>query len=83
MTALTLTAKGQLPFNRQLLDHLGAEAGDRLVVKKLPDGALKIEAEKNRIDILSLSGSMKSAVRLSDGQLQQAITQCHVGRGIR
>ncbi|MCW8200318.1 AbrB/MazE/SpoVT family DNA-binding domain-containing protein [Verminephrobacter aporrectodeae subsp. tuberculatae] len=81
MTEITLTTKGQFTFNQQLLDQLGVKAGEKVLVKKLPDGSLKIEAEKNQIDILSLSGSMKSDIQATDAELQNSIRQSYAQRG--
>lgn len=48
MTTLTVTSKGQVTFNKTLLEHLGAEPGDRLQVTRLADGKLKVEAAPSR-----------------------------------
>ena len=82
MQTMTLTARGQVTFNEHLLHHLGVKAGEKVLVKMLPDGSLKIEAEKNQIDILSLAGSLKGNVRLTDDQLQEAIRQSYIQRGL-
>ncbi|WP_265257616.1 hypothetical protein [Verminephrobacter aporrectodeae] len=82
MTEITLTTKGQFTFNQQLLDHLGVKSGEKVLVKKLPDGSLKIEAEKNQIDILSLSGSIQSDIQATDAKLQDSIRQSYIQRGV-
>jgi hypothetical protein len=81
MQVMMLTAKGQFTFDKQLLQHLGVKSGEKVLVKKLPDGSLKVEAEKHQIDILSLSGSLKGEVRLSDAELQAAIRESYSQRG--
>ena len=43
-TTLTITAKGQVTFRRAVLEHLGAEPGDKLVVDLLPDGRAEVRA---------------------------------------
>ncbi|MCW8176607.1 hypothetical protein [Verminephrobacter aporrectodeae] len=78
MTEITLTTEGQFTFNQQLLDHLGVKAGEKVLVKKLPDGSLKIEADKNQIDILSLSGSIQSDIHATDAELQDSIRQSYI-----
>lgn len=80
---MTLTAKGQFTFNKSLMEHLGVQAGEQVLVKKLPDGTLKIEAAKNQIDLLSLAGSLKTGIRLTDEELQTAIQQSHVQHGMK
>jgi bifunctional DNA-binding transcriptional regulator/antitoxin component of YhaV-PrlF toxin-antitoxin module len=42
--ALTVTSKGQLTLRKDLLAHLGARAGSKLAVEKLPDGRLELRA---------------------------------------
>jgi len=80
---LTLTARGQFTFNKQLMEHLGVRPGQQVSVKRLPDGALKIDALHKKIDIMSLAGALKTDIRLTDAQLQEAIAQAHVQAGLR
>lgn len=44
MTALTITAKGQLTLRRELLKHLGIAPGQQLEVHKLANGVLALQA---------------------------------------
>lgn len=44
MTKLTVTAKGQVTFGKDILKHLGVGPGERLGVNKLPDGRLEVRA---------------------------------------
>ena len=80
----TLTSDGQFTFDKQLMDHIGVKAGDRILISKLPDGSLRIEAEAGQIDLMSLAGSLKSAnredVRLNDEELAQAIRDGYTQR---
>ncbi|MDR2153407.1 MAG: AbrB/MazE/SpoVT family DNA-binding domain-containing protein [Burkholderiaceae bacterium] len=82
--ALTLTAKGQFTINKQLMDHIGVKAGEKVLVKKQSDGTLKVESAKNQTDIMALAGSLKNKtrVKLTDEQLRQAITESYVRRGM-
>jgi bifunctional DNA-binding transcriptional regulator/antitoxin component of YhaV-PrlF toxin-antitoxin module len=81
-TTMTLTAKGQFTFNKQLMEHLGVKADEKILVRKQPDGSLKLEAAKKRGDILSLAGSLESGVRLTDEELKDAIREFHIRRGL-
>jgi antitoxin PrlF len=50
MTTLTITAKGQVTFKKDLLEHLGVAPGQKVDVDKLPDGSLKVRpAAKGKI----------------------------------
>lgn len=42
MTTLTITAKGQVTFNKDLLRHLGLKPGDKMEVDKQPGGRLSL-----------------------------------------
>lgn len=44
MTTLTITAKGQVTFNKDLLRHLGLGPGDKLEVAKEPGSKLTVAA---------------------------------------
>jgi len=46
MTTLTITAKGQVTLRKDILDHLGARPGEKVVVDKLPDGRVVIKAAR-------------------------------------
>jgi len=82
-TAITLTGKGQFTFNKQLMEHIQVKAGERVIIKKLPDASLKIEAEKSQIDILSLAGSIKTNIHATDEEIQEAIRQGYATAGMQ
>ena len=44
MTTLTVTAKGQVTLRKELLQHLGVHAGEKIAVDKLPDGRIEMKA---------------------------------------
>ena len=46
MSTLTVTAKGQLTLRKDLLKHLGVQAGEKVVVDKLPDGRIEMKAAR-------------------------------------
>jgi bifunctional DNA-binding transcriptional regulator/antitoxin component of YhaV-PrlF toxin-antitoxin module len=46
MNAYTVTSKGQITLRKDLLNHLGVQAGEKINVEKLPDGGIKITARK-------------------------------------
>ena len=82
--AMTLNAKGRFTINKQLMNHLGVKAGEKVLIQKQPDGTLKVEPAKNRIDIMSLAGSLKdkTRIKLTDDELQQAIVASYVQQGM-
>lgn len=44
MTTLTITAKGQVTLRKDVLQHLGVEAGQKISVEKLPNGRIEVRA---------------------------------------
>lgn len=47
-TTLRVTAKGQITLRKEILVHLGAKPGDRLVVEMLQGGTLHIQPKRGR-----------------------------------
>lgn len=46
MSTRTVTAKGQVTFRKDLLQHLGVHPGEKLTVQKLRDGRIQVMATK-------------------------------------
>jgi len=46
MTTLTVAAKGQVTFPREILDHLGVKPGEKITVNKLPHGRIEVAAAR-------------------------------------
>ena len=44
MTTLTVTARGQVTFRKDVLQHLGIEPGEKIELDKLPDGRVILRA---------------------------------------
>jgi bifunctional DNA-binding transcriptional regulator/antitoxin component of YhaV-PrlF toxin-antitoxin module len=44
MTTLTVTARGQVTFRKDVLQHLGVEPGEKIELDKLPDGRVTLRA---------------------------------------
>lgn len=59
MLTLTVTAKGQVTFKRELLEHLGVAPGDKIEVGKLQDGRITITAAKSRGKIKDAFGILE------------------------
>lgn len=67
MSALTVTAKGQVTLKRDLLQHLGVEPGERIEVEKLPNGELRIRA-------IQPTGSIDRFIGLLAGKTRKIAT---------
>ncbi len=46
MTTLTVTARGQVTFRKDVLRHLGIEPGEKIELDMLPDGRVALRAAK-------------------------------------
>ena len=46
MTTLTVTARGQVTFRKDVLKHLGIQPGDKIRLDLLPDGRAELKAER-------------------------------------
>lgn len=57
-TSLTLTARGQVTFRKDVLRHLGLGPGDKLELELLPDGRGLIRAAKPVGSMAGFVGSL-------------------------
>lgn len=46
MTTLTVTARGQVTFRREVLQHLGIKPGERIEFQLLPNGRAMLKAAR-------------------------------------
>ncbi|WP_323073510.1 AbrB/MazE/SpoVT family DNA-binding domain-containing protein [Mycetohabitans endofungorum] len=60
MITLTVTAKGQVTFKKELLRHLGLRPGQKLNVDTLPDGRAVIQAVRKGRSIDDAFGILKA-----------------------
>jgi bifunctional DNA-binding transcriptional regulator/antitoxin component of YhaV-PrlF toxin-antitoxin module len=84
MNTITLTARGQFTINKQLLEHMGVQGGEKVLVKKQPDGSLKIESAKKTRDYHTLFGILgKSEVHMTDAEMKTFIENAHAEAGMK
>jgi len=46
MAILTVTAKGQVTFRKDVLQHLGVSPGEKIELDMLPDGRISLRAAR-------------------------------------
>ncbi|HET8636621.1 MAG TPA: AbrB/MazE/SpoVT family DNA-binding domain-containing protein [Acidobacteriaceae bacterium] len=63
MNTLTITARGQVTFRRDLLQHLGIRPGEKVRVEKLPDGRVELKAARPAGTIDEFVGLLKGKSR--------------------
>ena len=78
MTILTVTARGQVTFRKDVLKHLGIRPGDRIRLDLLPDGRAELKAERPQGSWQTLRGFLKgrtSGARLSIEEINETIAE--------
>jgi bifunctional DNA-binding transcriptional regulator/antitoxin component of YhaV-PrlF toxin-antitoxin module len=63
MATLTVTSKGQVTLRRDVLQHLGVAAGEKLQVSKLPGGRVEVRAASPGGRIEDIFGILADAKR--------------------
>jgi bifunctional DNA-binding transcriptional regulator/antitoxin component of YhaV-PrlF toxin-antitoxin module len=67
MTTLTVTARGQVTFRKDVLQHLGIRPGDKIELDLLPDGRGVLKAARP-------AGTIAGFVGLLAGRTQKVAT---------
>lgn len=67
MTTLTVTARGQVTFRKEVLQHLGIKPGEKIELDLLPDGRAALRAAQP-------TGSMTGFVGLLAGKTTKVAT---------
>lgn len=84
MTTLTITARGQVTFKKEVLQHLGIQPGGKIRLDLLPDGRAELKADRPSGSWRTLSGMLKgkgNGVRLSIDELNDAIAEAGAAAG--
>jgi bifunctional DNA-binding transcriptional regulator/antitoxin component of YhaV-PrlF toxin-antitoxin module len=56
MTTLTVTARGQVTFRKEVLQHLGIKPGEKIELDLLPDGRAALKAARPAGNIAGFIG---------------------------
>jgi len=73
MAILTVTAKGQVTFRKDVLQHLGIKPGEKIELDLLPDGRGLLKAARP-------SGTIKGFVGLLAGKTRKVATIEEINR---
>jgi AbrB family looped-hinge helix DNA binding protein len=80
----TITAKGQVTVNKDIMGHLGIQKGDKVLFRKMADGTVSIAPEKKLHPVESLFGILgKSRVHMTDEEMKTAIEDAHAQAGMK
>jgi bifunctional DNA-binding transcriptional regulator/antitoxin component of YhaV-PrlF toxin-antitoxin module len=63
MATLSITARGQVTFRKDVLQHLGIRPGEKIELDKLPDGRVVLEAARRSGTIDSFLGLLADRTR--------------------
>jgi bifunctional DNA-binding transcriptional regulator/antitoxin component of YhaV-PrlF toxin-antitoxin module len=81
MTALTVTAKGQITLKQELLRHLNVTPGQKVEVEKLPDGRLVVATATPTGSINDFIGSLakKDGIKLTLEEIKEITERAWAG----
>ncbi|HEY1932127.1 MAG TPA: AbrB/MazE/SpoVT family DNA-binding domain-containing protein [Acetobacteraceae bacterium] len=85
MTTLTVTARGQVTFRKDVLKHLGIRPGDRISLDLLPNGRAELKADRPQGTWHGLRGILAgktSGVRLSIADINEVIARAGASAGL-
>lgn len=85
MTTLTVTARGQVTFRKDVLQHLGIRPGDRIRLDLLPGGRAALRAERPLGSWQTLQGFLHgktSGARLSIEDINDTIAEAGAAAGL-
>ena len=79
MSTLTVTARGQVTFRKDVLQHLGIQPGEKIELDKQPDGVVTLRAARplgKRDSFLGLLAGKTSKVATLDEINEAAAAGC-------
>jgi len=84
MSTLTVTARGQVTFRKEVLQHLGIKPGERIELDLMPDGRAELRAAQPKGSFRELRGILKgktNGARLSIEDIDEAIAEAGAAAG--
>ena len=85
MTTLSVTARGQVTFRKDVLKHLGIQPGGKIRIDLLPDGRAELRADAGTGSWRELSGMLRDktdGTRLSIDEIDSAISEAAADAGM-
>ena len=82
MSALKVTAKGQVTLRQDILLHLGVRPGDKINVEKLPDGRIEVKAIQPKRPVSDVFNFLKTenGPSLSVEEIDRLVTEGWAGK---
>ena len=75
MATLTVTARGQVTFRKDVLQHLGIKPGEKIELDLLPDGRGMLRAARP-------TGTIKGFLGLLEGRTRKVATIAEINEAI-
>ena len=84
MATLTVTARGQVTFRKEVLQHLGIKPGEKIALELLPGGKAAMKAATPTGSIQDFFGCLagKSNVKLTIEEINDAIAEAGAEAGM-
>jgi len=76
MATLTVTSRGQVTLRKEILQHVGIGAGEKLEIELLPGGEFRGRAVRKKGSISDFAGCLKgktNGARLTIEEMDEAI----------
>lgn len=84
MSTLTVTARGQVTFRKEVLQHLSIKPGERIELDLLPDSRAELKAAQAKGSFRELRGFLKgktNGARLSVEEINDVIAEAGAAAG--
>ena len=84
MSTLSVTARGQVTFRKEVLQHLGIQPGEKIELDLLPDGRAELRAAQPKGSFGQLRGLLQgktNGARLSIDEINEAIAEAGAQAG--
>lgn len=85
MATLSVTARGQVTFRKDILNHLGIQPGGKIRLELLPDGRAELKADKPKGSWRALYGMLKgktNGARFTIQDINNAIAEAGAAAGM-
>ena len=82
MATLTVTARGQVTFRKEVLKHLGLKPGEKIELELLPEGRATVRAARPKGSIDDFIGCLagKTDVKLTIEEIKEATERAWAGQ---
>lgn len=84
MATLSVTARGQVTFRKDILQHLGIQPGGKIRLELLPDGRAELKADRPKGSWRELHGMLKEkgdSPRFTIEEINEAIAEAGAEAG--